>query len=455
MKKLLLWLIVLIVCISTVMVLSSTGCKTASSSAETAVEEISEDTEEVSDGEKITLTISVDAVEDADRLAILTEEFESLNPDIDVVLEPMPYEAQRDKFLMSFLQKEATYDIIEVDNPWVEEFYKAGWIVPVDDYIANTPDYNWDDFAEPLRKYFTVDDHIIGPPYYNYILAMVVREDLFADKELQDKFKSQYNKELAIPLTLDDYVEVSKFFKENADIYGAAMQPQRGYKIVEEWTNYLFAEGGRIMDEDENILINSDASRKALEKYIEVYDNAAPPNSLNWGLDEALRCMQGGEGATMISFNWMLTTLNNPEGASGDLAGKFALYPVPGGKSVFGAFCWGIAHNCPNKDAAWKYMAWMSSVETEKKRVILGGAPCRMSAGLDEEVWEQGGYGEEYYKTILEVISDCEPLAYGLHAEEVIIETGTILNAAVDKQITVDEAINSIDQKLKEIVSKE
>ena len=33
--------------------------------------------------------------------------------------------------------------------------------------------------------------------------------------------------------------------------------------------------------------------------------------------------MASGESATMISYNWMLPSLNDPKGQSGDLAGKF------------------------------------------------------------------------------------------------------------------------------------
>ena len=82
---------------------------------------------------------------------------------------------------------------------------------------------------------------------------------MFDDQAMKDKFQAKYNKPLAVPATLDDYVEVGKFFKENG-IAGAAMQPQRGYKILEEWKNWLYAEGGNLMDAEGKSIANSEAA---------------------------------------------------------------------------------------------------------------------------------------------------------------------------------------------------
>ena len=115
---------------------------------------------------------------------------------------------------------------------------------------------------------------------------MIVRQDLFDDPALQEKFQAEYGKPLKIPTTLDEYVEVGKFFKENG-IAGAAMQPQTGYKILEEWKNWLYAEGGDMMDESGKATANSPEAKAAMEKYIDMYENAAPQNSMNWGFDDA------------------------------------------------------------------------------------------------------------------------------------------------------------------------
>lgn len=402
--------------------------------------------------EAVTINIIIEQVPDYDVVAELAKDFMKENPNITVKFDAMPYDAMRDKILTSFLAPKATYDILIVDNPWMDEFPAAGFLAPLNEYIKNTPDYNYDDFVGPVKELTTHDGEITAIPYYNYALGLIVRQDLFDDAALKDKFQQQYKRPLTVPTTLDEYVEVGKFFNENK-IFGAAMQPQRGYKILEEWKNWLYAEGGNLMDADQKVVINSPEAKLALEKYIDMYKNAAPPDSLNWGFDDAMRSMASGESATMISYNWMLPTLNKPGGQSGDLAGKFALYPVPGGKAVLGAWYWAISNNSEKKDASWKFISWLTSPKVDKQRVIMGGAPVRASSMSDPEVWKQG-YGESYYKTVLQILSNCEPLARGVHADEISNEVGTFLNSAVAGEMTVDEALKAMADKVTEILAK-
>jgi multiple sugar transport system substrate-binding protein len=400
----------------------------------------------------VTLTIIIEQVPDYDIVAELTKDFEKENPNIKISWDAMPYDAMRDKILTSFLAPEGTYDIIIVDNPWMDEFPAAGFLSDLTDYVNATPNFNFDDFEAPIRDLTMQNGKIYAIPYLNYAVGLIVRQDLFDDPTMQTKFQEKFGKALKVPTTLDEYVEVGKFFKENG-IAGAAMQPQRGYKILEEWKNWLYAEGGDLMDANGKATANSEAARKALEKYIDMYKNAAPPNSLNWGFDDALRSMASGESATMISYNWMLPSLNKPGGQSGDLAGKFQLYPVPGGKAVLGAWYWAIPQNSISKDAAWKFISWLTSPEIDKRRVAMGGGVTRISTTEDPTVWEKG-FGEYFYKTVNAILSNSEPLARGVHADEISIEVGNILNSIVAGEMTIEEGLIAIDAKITEIQAK-
>ncbi|WP_201240923.1 ABC transporter substrate-binding protein [Rhodobium orientis] len=375
------------------------------------------------------LNIIIEEVPDYDIVKKLTEKFEAANPDIKVNFDAMPFDAMRDKILTSSLAPSATYDVIIVDNPWMEEFSRAGYLTPLDDFIKADEGYKYDDFIKAVADVGVVDGKTYGVPYYNYALGLIVRQDIFDDKGIE------------VPTTLEDYVSVVKELTTD-DFYGAAMQPQKGYKIMEEWKNWLYAEGGELFDENGEVIINNDAAVKALDMYIDTYNTAAPKNSLNWGFDEALRAVSSGKAATMLSYNWMLPTLNAKGGMSGDLAGKFKLYEVPGGKAALGAWFWGIPANAEDKDAAWKFVSWITSPEVAKERVIAGGAPVRTSVINDKDVWEKG-FGKDYYTTLQGILEDAAPLATGPHAEELIEIVGTELSAAVSGQKTVKEALDA------------
>lgn len=237
----------------------------------------------------VTLTIIMEQVPDTDVIRKLLPEFEKENPGIKVIIEDMPYDAMRDKILASFMAPKATYDIVIVDNPWMDEFVAGNFLEALDDRIKGIADYDFNDFVKPLRDIGVVGGKVYGIPFYNYALGLIVRQDLFDDPAYKEAYKSKYGKPLTPPTTLEDYVQIARFFKEQSGgkIYGAAMQPQRGYKVFEEWKNWLYAAGGNLVDEQGNVILDRPEAIRALELYIEMYKTAAPPGSLNWGFDEA------------------------------------------------------------------------------------------------------------------------------------------------------------------------
>jgi len=386
-----------------------------------------------------TLTIIMEEVPDTDVIRELIPEFEAQNPDLKIVIDAMPYEAMRDKILTEFLAPVSSYDIVIVDNPWTDEFAAGGFLVDLTDRVMALEGYDFEDFAKPIRDIGVYKGRIFGLPFYNYALAMIVRQDVFDEAGIP------------IPTNIADYVKACRQLTNKEEgFYGAAMQAKRGYKIFEEGKNYMYALGADVFDEEGNIVINSHLAKAALHLYIANLEAAAPKGAVNWGFDEAFRLMAAGKAATMITYNWMLPSLNNPE-KTGELAGKFSFYEVPGGKAVLGAWYWSIPHNAADIEASWRFISWVTSKAVEKERVILGGAPVRMSVLTDPEVWEKG-YGKQYYLTLVKILEDAEPLVRGLHAEEVIETIGLEMNNAAAGIKTVDQALDDAAKAVAEIL---
>lgn len=385
--------------------------------------------------------IIMEEVPDTDVVQQMLGSFNDQYPDVNVKIEALPYDQMRDRIVSSFMAPEPTYDLIIVDNPWMYDFASSDFLEPLNGRIeAAGEDYDYQDFAEPVREIAEVDGQIYGVPFYNYGLGTIYRSDLFKEANLEP------------PTTLDELQDAAQQL-DGGDQAGIAMQPQRGYKIFEEWANWLFAAGGQIQDEEGNVVLDSPEAREALRKYIATYKESAPENSLNWAFDEALRATSSGEAAMMISYNWMLPTLNDPEGQAGDLAGKFDLAEVPGGKAVLGAWYWSMPANSANKDAAWAFASWITGPEQAVERVSMGGAPVRNSVMENEQVWERG-FGEEYYATVQSILEDSAPLAEGPGAEEMIQAVGTELNAAVAGEKSVDQAITQAAKRAEEIIEQ-
>jgi ABC-type glycerol-3-phosphate transport system substrate-binding protein len=372
-----------------------------------------------------TVRILMENVPDTDVVKSMVPEFNKEYPNVKVDIETLTYDQMRDKLVSSFQSPSATYDLIIVDNPWMVDFAKANFLQPLDARINSTPDYDAADFFKPLTDIATVDGVRYGVPFYNYALGYLYNTDDLAQAKLE------------VPTTLDQLVSTSKALKVG-NRAGIAMQPQRGYKIFEEWGNWLFAAGGSIYDANGKPTLNTPQAKQALNAYIDMYKTAAPPNSLNWAFDEAFRSVSSGQAASMVSYNWNLPALNKP--GSGPSAGKYKLAPIPGGKQVLGSWSWAIPANSGSSDAAWAFASWLTSKAHDVERTEKGGAAIRQSTLKDPAVLN-GPLGADYYKTVEQLLANSAPLSQGPSGEEMIQAVGTELNEAVAGTKSVDDAL--------------
>lgn len=384
-----------------------------------------------------TVRVLMENVPDTDIVQGLVGKFNETYPDIEINIETLTFDQMRDRLVSSFQSAEPAYDLIVVDNPWMDDFADAGFLEPLNERIDSTPDYDPGDFFSSLTDITDVDGTTFGVPFYNYALGYIYNT---VDMDAAGQ---------SVPTDLDALVRTSQQLNTDAHA-GIAMQPQRGYKIFEEWANWLFAAGGSIYDSEGKPTLNTEQAARALDAYIETYRTAAPPNSLNWAFDEAFRSVSSGQAASMVGYNWNLPALNDPAGASGERAGQFALAPIPGGKSALGSWSWAIPTNSATPDAAWAFISWITSPEIDAQRVAEGGAVIRESS-LTNEMVLADGYGADYYEAVGEILADAAPLSQGPGGEEMIQAVGTELNEAVAGSKSVADALRDAQAAVERI----
>lgn len=371
--------------------------------------------------------IVMEDIPDSRIIESMVPEFNEVYPNIEVTFDMQVYDQLRDKIVASVRAPEATYDIFSVDNPWMTDFVNAGFLKPVEERMADLPDWDNDDYFESLRNIATVDGEQWGVPEANYAVGYIYRDDLMQEAGLTP------------PETVDDLVANVQAMTGDG-VNGIAMQPQRGYKIMEEWVGWLFAAGGSIYDDEGNANLDTPEAAHALEAYIEAYETAAPENSSNWAWDEVQRAIAGGTAASAVSYSWALPVFNEEGGVAAPYAGDFKLMTMPGGKSALGSWTWGIAANTADSDAAWAFISWLGQKDVDAQRVILGGSPVRASTLEREDVLTEG-YGEEYLGAVKALLSDSAPIAEGASSEEMIQAVGTELNEALVGNKSVEEAL--------------
>jgi len=368
---------------------------------------------------------------------------------IKVEFEIVQYGAMHDKLVSQLLAPVSAYDFMEVDFLWAGEFPAAGWLEPLEPYVKRSGF----DLSPYLPSMLDLVGYYQGTlymiPMYNYAMGLIYRTDLLEDPELKAKFKARFGRDLALPKTLEEYVETSIFMKQEAGVAGAAMQGQRGDPNFMEFSNYLFAAGGDYVDENWNVTLDSPEGIKALSLYVKNIREAAPKGALNFNLDDTYRVMCQGKAWSMVTYWWMLPQLDDPEKCP-KVAGKVKLAVMPGGHGVNGGWGWAIPHNSAHKEEAWQFIQWVESPEIVKKRALMGHAPTRIDVLTDPEVLAK----YPYYAQVLDILKGAKKVpifAYTAEMEDVI---GREISLAVTGQKTVEQAIEDAAEGLYKLLKK-
>ncbi|HCZ06645.1 MAG: multiple sugar transport system substrate-binding protein [Thermotogota bacterium] len=389
----------------------------------------------------VTLRVLMEDVPETHIIKALLPEFEA-KTGIKVEFEIVQYSDMHAKLVPQLMSPNCQYDLLEVDNYWAGEFPAAGWLEPLDEYVKRD---NFD-ISVYLPSMLDMVGYYNGKlymiPMYNYAMGLIYRTDVLKDETLKKKYREKYGKELSVPRTLEDYVQICEFIQTNTDLYGSAMQAQRGDPIVMEWSNYLFTLGGDYYDEKWHARINDEIGVKATELYIRALKNAAPPGALSFNLDDAYRVMAQGKAFSMISYNWMLPQLDDPEKSK--VAGKVALEPMPGGVGLNGGWGWAIPKNSQHKEEAWAFIKWVESPEIAKRRALMGGAPTRFDVFTDEEVVKK----YPWYPKVMWLVMYAKHVPEFQYSAQMIEVVGRELSLAATGEKSIKEALDTAANEL-------
>lgn len=382
------------------------------------------------DGEKTgktTLNILMEDVPDTECVVALLDQF-AAETGITVNVESVNYSSMHEKILTQMLSTTNSYDLIVVDCYWVGEFAAAGWMEPLDSYIADSG-FDTSVYIDSMYNMVgNVDGTTYMLPFYNYMMSLIYRTDMWDDVGVE------------IPDNLDDYVAECKKMTAAGDgnTYGAVMMGLRPDPIVVEWCNYMFSSGGDFYDDAGNITINSKECVHALDLYLDNMANAAPDGAAGYGFDEAYNVMAQGNAASFISYNWMVPKLQNATESS--VSGLCDLAVMPGGVSLNAGWGWAIPHNAEDKDASWQFMQWVESFDICKARALAGGSPTRSDVMSDSEVQAQWPYLE----TVQEIMESAKMIPIMEDAPQLIEVLGRELSEAVAGTKTSQQALDAV-----------
>lgn len=387
-------------------------------------------------------------------VAKLLSEFEEATG-IKVNIEVLPFADMTAKAYLTLSQKSDQYDVYF--DHWGQgiAWATAGHLEPLDEYI-NNPKLNqyvdMDDFISKFRDNPRYDGKQYGFPMYGESTFFYYRKDVF----------EKYG--IDVPKTTDEMMAAAKKISEesNGEMYGITLRGMQGIHAVYVWCSFLWGFGGRWLDENGQLDIDSPEAIAGTEFYAEILNKYGPPGFANFGWTENRVAFTQGKAA--MSIDATVNGAFNEDPKESTVAGKvgYAATPVASGVKLQGGANSLAAHHLylntygKNKEAAFLFMSWASSGDTQVK----GQALEPNSGATSYKAMESDVYKEKFgafREGMLEALDNGNPL-YLIEvpgAGEIYNKVGVALSQVLAGTKSAADALKEVNEDInKNVLNK-
>jgi multiple sugar transport system substrate-binding protein len=259
-------------------------------------------------------------------------------------------------------------------------FSRAKWYQPLDNYITSeltAPDWDFADFFPNILKIHSVGGEQIGVP------ITIELQTLFYNKSMLQA------KQIAVPRTLDDMLVAAKALDDRKNGVAGYVTRGDGVQAVYTIAPYLFAFGGRWLDDQGKPELASQAFIKALSFYGEILRAAGPPNIVGMQWKSTYPLFQQARAAMFTDATNFLAYFKDPgQSKIVDQLGVASLPAGPaGGRST--VISWGpaIAASSKNKEAAWYVIQYLTSKSMSAQATKVTHLPPPRQSVYNSEVF--------------------------------------------------------------------
>jgi len=396
---------------------------------------------------KVTITVAAPSGYHAESLEVVLRYWREEYPDIEVKLVTFGYHDLYEKIVIDMREGLGSYDVIQIDDPWMPQFGEAGWLTNLDELAKQlnlTIEYkDFVDTALWVGRHPYKTGPLYAIPICGNVQLMAYRRDLF------EKYNISHP-----PKTWSEVLEAAKIIDENEpEIYGTVMRGLRGNPIVSNFMPVFWAFGARIIDEEGRLGVNSPEAVEALKMWLKLAEHA-PPGMETFSTDEVKAHLYEGTAAiaTEVWPGW-IGKLDDPTVSK--VVGKVEIAVPPGEKvmpsPMIGVWLLGIPHSSKHKAEALKFVLFATSAKMQKAKALeTGYPPTRKSVYLDPEVVKK----YRWFPVQLEALMTSKPRPRIPVWAEVEATLGLYLSKALIGELTPEEALNAAATEIAEILTE-
>ncbi len=282
----------------------------------------------------------------------------------------------RNSIIESSDQEEGVYDVVMIDDPLMPEYIEK-------DVLYNLTQLGYsddDDFVEKSRL-LGKDPYPLGAtyalPFSGNVQLIFYNSAVTGDNPNLESW--------------EDILAICEDAKSQGK-KGYAIRGQAGNPIVSDFLPILWAFGGDLFDENNNVILNSPQSIEALEFYRKLYETGG-----NYEKDDLTAAISDGKAGIALGWPSWFITGSGPTASIAEIPGKKSATSEALATGEIGNWLLGVTKNSKTPDIALKLAEYLTSANVQREALSYGGIPTRKSIFRDPKILAQYPYFEQIY----------------------------------------------------------
>ncbi|RDW20725.1 ABC transporter substrate-binding protein [Oceanobacillus chungangensis] len=332
-----------------------------------------EATDEGEEKEQVTIVYArgVDTTPGTD---MVIEAFEKKFPHIKIESREMPADTgqSHDQYVTAFSSQSTEIDVFNADVIWPAEFAQANYALELDRLIERDG-IDMDAYFPGTVAAANFNGKQWAMPQYTDAGVFYYRTDIIEEP----------------PTTWDELIEQANALKgQEGTEFGYIMQAAQYEGLITNAIEFIASYGGQVIDEENNVVVDSPETVKAIEKMKEVVgSDFVPGNILNFQEIDTENAFI--EGKSVFARNWPYMQSSSNDEEKSKIAGKVAMTTLPAGDAgnaaALGGWMTMINRYSEHPEEAWEFVKFISGEEGQKITAVNGGRAPTLKALYDDQ----------------------------------------------------------------------
>lgn len=298
---------------------------------------------------------------------------------INVELVKLGQHSIHDRAITIFVAKSPEADLTWSWAADTAEYANAGYLEDITDWLTEE---EWSKFVPGALNASSYQGRRYGMPIFFSIRSFMYNKKLFREAGLDPDVP---------PKTWDEFVEYAqKITNPDEGKYGILHDYGINNSLLINFQEHLVLTGGRIVDNDNNIMFNNEEGILALEKIVELNKlGVVDPASfgITTGPDKRARWIMGHDG---MSFGWSADYVLAQISEESKLRNEIGLGLIPSinnSGAITGSESFVMSKFSKKKEVAFEFLKFISREDIQKEMTLrTGWYPTKKALYDDAEI---------------------------------------------------------------------